>query len=209
MSIYFNPATMHPASMGNEIQKYKPSENHPAAINIHEPSFFQTAFRPNSGLLSRLDELNIATRTVPICAICLEKTSSPIALKCGHVFDKTCITKAIKHGNNKCPLDRSPIKLSEASKRDDIYEKTKCKIRVALFNKEGSSLVELEESVFSTYENIAEKITSKFLNKESEGASPEITRMCVRGSFIFYPGKTLADYEVCPGDDTLMWVFAR
>jgi hypothetical protein len=110
-------------------------------------------------------------------------------------------------GINSCPYDRKPVSEKECTEKHDIYESTKCRIRAAVFSSNGSSLVSTDASVFSTMEKVQEKVISQYLKDSGMSEVPVVRKMTVRGSFLFVSGKTLADYEVLPGEETLMWVF--
>jgi hypothetical protein len=176
-------------------------------IKMNSTSWFNSAFGSASGMLDRSEQLEAATIDVPNCGICLEKVSDPIALKCGHIFDKHCIKNCLASGLGKCPYDRKDVKESEFNVQHDIYESTKCRIKAAIFSSIGSSLISTDASIFSTMEKVQEKVISQYLRDTGKDEIPTVKSMTVRGSFKFYPGKTLADYKVMPGEETLMWVF--
>jgi hypothetical protein len=174
---------------------------------MNSTSWFNSVFGSARGMLDRSEQLEAATIGVPDCGICLEKVSDPIALKCGHIFDKHCIKKCLTSGFDKCPYDRKDVKESEFKVQHDIYESTKCRIKVAIFSSTGSSLISTDASIFSTMEKVQEKVISQYLKDTGKDEIPAVKRMTVRGSFLFCPGKTLADYQVMPGEETHMWVF--
>lgn len=169
--------------------------------------WFTSAFGSAHGISDRSEQLEAATIEIPECGICLTKVSDPIALKCGHIFDKHCIKKCLVSGHNKCPYDRSAFKEEDSKERHDIYEHTKCKIKAAIFSSNGASLVSTDASVFSTIEKVQEKVISQYLKNTGKDEVPKVRSMTVRGFFKFYPGKTLADYQVLPREETVMCVF--
>lgn len=177
-----------------------------SSSSISSSSWFHSAFG-SPGMSDRSEQLQIATMDVPDCGVCLKKVCDPIALKCGHIFDKHCIKKCLASGLNLCPYDRKPVSEDECKERHDIYENTKCRIKAAIFSSTGSSLISTDASVFSTREKVKEKVISKYLKDSGKDEVPAVKEMTVRGSFQFISGKTLADYQVLPGEETIMWVF--
>lgn len=178
--------------------------------NVDPPSWFNTAFGFGN-IQGRAKQLQAATINIPDCGICLEKVSDPIALKCGHIFDKHCIKKCLASGLSKCPYDRKDVKETEFIEQHDMYESTKCSIKAAVFPSvesafTGSALISTDISVFSTREKIQEKVISQYLKDSGQTEVPFVKAMAVKGSYTFYPGKTLADYEILPGEETTMWI---
>jgi Ring finger domain len=181
------------------------SSSSSSMISSSSSSWFHSAF--GSTMSDRSEELEAATIIVPECGICLEKVSDPIALKCGHIFDRHCIKKCLSSGIAKCPYDRKNVQEADFVEKHDIYESTKCSIRAAIFSSENSSSVKIDASIFSSMEEVRKKVISQYLIDSGKKEALSVKQMTVRGSFIFYPGKTLADYQVLPGDEPVMWVF--
>jgi hypothetical protein len=66
--------------------------------------------------------------------------------------------------------------------------------------------VNLDATVLSTQEEIQKKIISLYLKETGETETPQVVSMTVQGSYKFYTGKTLEDYQVLPGIKTIVWV---
>lgn len=181
--------------------------------SVNPFSWFKSAFGGHT-LPDRSEKLKTETKEIPICFICKKHVSEPIALKCGDIFDKHCLKDCLNSGyylsqddGLSSLVEGKNVQEADFVKKPDIYEQTKCKIRAAIFSRTSSILIKTEASIFSTMEKIQEKVLSVYLNAPGCEKEPTVRSMTVRGSYTFYPGKTLADYQVLPGEETLMWVF--
>jgi RING-type zinc-finger len=74
-----------------------------------------------------------SSTTKPMYGICLEKVTEPIALKCGHIFDRHCIKKLLSRGRYTCPGKSKGSSKKEFIKYHNIYENLKCTINAGLF----------------------------------------------------------------------------
>ncbi len=179
----------------------------PSSSSSSSPSWFHSTFESHHRMPDRSEQLQAATADIPDCGVCLEKVSDPIALKCGHIFDRHCIKECLANRLKSCPYDRKPLKEEEFQDKHDIYEITKCRIKAGIFSSTGSSLVSTDASIFSTREKVLERVISQYLKDSGKDEVPAVRKMIVRGSFEFVSGKTLADYHVLPGEETAIRVF--
>eukprot|EP00761_Pharyngomonas_kirbyi_P012152 gb/GECH01012179.1/.p1 GENE.gb/GECH01012179.1/~~gb/GECH01012179.1/.p1 ORF type:complete len:383 (+),score=89.15 gb/GECH01012179.1/:1-1149(+) len=49
------------------------------------------------------------------CTLCLRPFYEPITLPCGHSFDRSCLERALDHGQEQCPLCREPMHIRPLS----------------------------------------------------------------------------------------------
>jgi len=132
------------------------------------------------------------------CVVCLQNLNkddfsvqSSICLPCGHRSHcRACIILlSSKSKTISCPQCRHNSNLF-------------CSVTASLFLPEGGRILNIP--------NISLKTTQESLKKTIEGlyqTPHKISKMTVRGSFMFYPGKTLIEMGVVPESSTLVWVF--
>lgn len=121
------------------------------------------------------------------CAICLDIINAPRRLLCGHEFHNKCIEQL---ETKICPLCRQLFDLDE------------CLACVCVFYPEGTELVRLKTSIYSTDEDTKTKVAAKC----TKYTVVEIERL-TRASNVFKQHSTLADYGCEPGTEVLLWMF--
>lgn len=160
----------------------------------------------------RSKRLKDLTKSIPECGLCHTTVSDPIELKCGHIFDKCCIQTLLHCDLNYCPVDYCSlkgIKETECKERKDIYEKTKSTIKASIYYPrtyeylEGSVVVEVDSSIFNPMEKILHKVIKQYFKVTGRFGGMFIHSVSVQGS-PYKSNKTLADYEVLPGEEVSM-----
>lgn len=64
------------------------------------------------------------------CSICSMVFENPVETPCDHAFCKDCITRWLSNSETVCPIDRTPLSLSELERPGRVFRSLMAKLNI-------------------------------------------------------------------------------